>query len=409
MEGKLSGFVRSLLCGVFVPSWVKELTVFEAVEDGSKHHASNGNDSALMAPAALDLLITFSVVREFLVPESGQSTLYQQRLEVNASPADANGFLFTGTLVVGGSKSGPRAKVLGGMELGHIHTDFGQSSQSGEIGNAWHRSDDLKLGGKGDGEIGGNLLDLFHKIFELIEVRFAQGNLLGLWGCDQSINGKCDVVSLIEHRAVKKPPDIKIPVAGMIQQMINNGGSGLAKGIGDHGGQHDVRDSEGVLDAVLLAGGKRNQLEVVANEIANLPNLLGWDKATRHKPMFMEIGNPDGILLVGLLASDRLDILGMCQGDPARRFKDVVDRNPILAGGFHADVDTSGGLEPFGKSTEVFGKGRESFGLVRGDASLVGGRDGCDDEGLVDIHPATDRIDDFEHAIPPDTFTVRRQ
>jgi hypothetical protein len=49
--------------------------------------------------------------------------------------------------------------------------------------------------------------------------------------------------------------------------------------------------------------------------------------------MFVEVRNPDGILFVSLLAADRLDILRMCQGDPAGRFQDVVDRNPVLAGG----------------------------------------------------------------------------
>ena len=42
----------------------------------SKHHAGNSNVRAFVAPTTLDLLITFSVVREFLVPKSSQSTLY---------------------------------------------------------------------------------------------------------------------------------------------------------------------------------------------------------------------------------------------------------------------------------------------------------------------------------------------
>ena len=56
--------------------------------------------------------------------------------------------------------------------------------------------------------------------------------------------------------------------------------------------------------------------------------------------MFVEVCNPDGILFVSLLATDRFDILRMCQGDLAGRFKDFVDRNPVLAGGLYTDIHT---------------------------------------------------------------------
>ena len=77
-------------CRVVIPGRIKELTVFEAVEDGGKDHASDSDDSAFMPTTALDLLITFSVVREVLIFQRGEGALNQQRLEINASPTDAN-------------------------------------------------------------------------------------------------------------------------------------------------------------------------------------------------------------------------------------------------------------------------------------------------------------------------------
>ena len=56
--------------------------------------------------------------------------------------------------------------------------------------------------------------------------------------------------------------------------------------------------------------------------------------------MFMEVCNPDGIFFVSLLAANGPDILRMCQGDLAGRFQDFVDRNPVLASGLHADINT---------------------------------------------------------------------
>ena len=41
-----------------------------------------------------------------------------------------------------------------------------------------------------------------------------------------------------------------------------------------------------------------------------------------------------------LIALLRLSIFGMCQGDKTRVFEDVKNRDPVLAGGFHADLGT---------------------------------------------------------------------
>jgi len=43
------------------------------------------------------------------------------------------------------------------------------------------------------------------------------------------------------------------------------------------------------------------------------------------------------------------------------------------------------------------GKGGKAFGLVSCDVFAIGGRDGSNDEGLVNVDAATDRVDNFEH------------
>ena len=77
MNGKVRGFVRSNMSRVIIPGRIKEFTVLEAVEDGGKHHACNGNDSTLVSTTTLDLFITLTVVREFRIPEHCQCTLHE--------------------------------------------------------------------------------------------------------------------------------------------------------------------------------------------------------------------------------------------------------------------------------------------------------------------------------------------
>ena len=161
MNGKLPDIGGRKQSGVIITRGIKEFTVFETVEDGSKHQAGDGNDSAIVPTTALDLVITITVVGEALVTQSGKCTLHQQGFEVDTSPADTNGFLLPGALIIRGSKASPGTKVFRGMELGHIHADFREDSQSGEVGDARKGSDDLKLTGKRRGEFDGGLLDLF--------------------------------------------------------------------------------------------------------------------------------------------------------------------------------------------------------------------------------------------------------
>jgi len=54
--------------------------------------------------------------------------------------------------------------------------------------------------------------------------------------------------------------------------------------------------------------------------------------------MLEQVGNPLGILLVSLLALDRPDIFRMGKDDMDMVFKDIENRDPVLAGRFHADM-----------------------------------------------------------------------
>ena len=54
--------------------------------------------------------------------------------------------------------------------------------------------------------------------------------------------------------------------------------------------------------------------------------------------MLEDVGNPLGVAFVGLLAPDGLHILRVGEYDVAGGFQNVVNRNPILPGRFHAHI-----------------------------------------------------------------------
>ena len=62
--------------------------------------------------------------------------------------------------------------------------------------------------------------------------------------------------------------------------------------------------------------------------------------------MLGKVGDPHGVFLIRLLVLDSFDELGMRDNDVGIFFKDVANGEPIVAGGFHADVGALVPLEP---------------------------------------------------------------
>jgi hypothetical protein len=73
-----------------------------------------------------------------------------------------------------------------------------------------------------------------------------------------------------------------------------------------------------------------------------------------------------------------------------------VNRKPILACRFHTDITAVIVNEPVPKKAQALREGRETLDLVLGNFRVVSGCDTRYKEVLMDIHTATDGINDFE-------------
>ena len=117
----------------------------------------------------------------------------------------------------------------------------------------------------------------------------------------------------------------------MFEQSVKHAGCTLAENIGEHIVQLEVAHSQAVLGAVLLTGYKTRQLDVVAAQIAKLPNIWRRDKTGTHQVALEKLGNPFSVFLVSFLAFDSFDVLGVRQADVASLFEGVEHRNPVFA------------------------------------------------------------------------------
>ena len=117
--------------------------------------------------------------------------------------------------------------------------------------------------------------------------------------------------------------------------------------------------------------------------------------------MLEDVGNPLGVPLVGFLAPDSFDVLGVCQNDFAGRFQDVVNGYPILPSSFHAHILTAVLCQPSSAPAQIIGEGRKPFALVSCNTLLICRRDTRHVKSFLDIHPAADGVNDFEHNTSP--------
>jgi len=131
------------------------------------------------------------------------------------------------------------------------------------------------------------------------------------------------------------------------------------------------------LSAILFTTAHIGQLDVITAQIAKLSNISRRYKTRTNKVALEQFRNPLGISLVGFLALDSLNVLGVRQADITSWLKLVENRNPVFACGFHAHITAVVGGEPVCQFTQISCIGRKTTDLVRCVIAVIGGCDTC--------------------------------
>ena len=182
-------------------------------------------------------------------------------------------------------------------------------------------------------------LDLFAVGFKFVDVSEALAQLDSLLRRDCPVNSSLDFRDRRFAAGVYKRRDIK-GFARMIEDITGNRTCRLSKNITENVIKLQVGDSQAVLCTVLFAGEHIGELEAVAHQVTKLADFGGRDKTWFYHIAHEQVSDPFGILAVGLIALLRFGIFGMGQSDKTGLFKDVKNRDPVLASGFHTDFST---------------------------------------------------------------------
>ena len=128
----------------------------------------------------------------------------------------------------------------------------------------------------------------------------------------------------------------RVVLAG--DQRLDHGPARDAQHVGGDAGQLDVGVLQHLLDAVGHRGPVADQLGPLPRQVAQLADRRRRDEAGREQAVLEQLGDPLGVLDVGLAAGDLLDVLGVDQHHLEAALQQVEDRLPVDAGRFHGDV-----------------------------------------------------------------------
>jgi hypothetical protein len=128
-----------------------------------------------------------------------------------------------------------------------------------------------------------------------------------------------------------------------------------------------------------------DQLGPLPGQVAELAHRRRRHEARREQAVLEQLGDPLGVLDVGLPPRHLLDVPGVDQHQVESTLEQVPDRLPGDAGGLHGEVADPPLGQPVGQLEEVGGHGGEGADLAGDLAAGPDRADAGDDGLLVDI------------------------
>lgn len=150
------------------------------------------------------------------------------------------------------------------------------------------------------------------------------------------------------------------------------------------------------MEPLRLAATLLDQPPSVADELAQLALTAVGDVAAAEEAVAEEVGDPLGVLHIGLAPGDGLDVAGVDDEQPeVGPLEQVVDRLPIDARALHRDLGHAQTEQPVGQREQLVGDRAERPQLPTG-----GGDDAGHDRVAVDVEPGAAFVDDVQDAPP---------
>ena len=123
-----------------------------------------------------------------------------------------------------------------------------------------------------------------------------------------------------------------------LDQSLQHGAPGNPEDVAGDAGQLDVGRLQELQEPVALGRLAFHQFAAIAQQLAQLALRRRRDEALGDQPMADQIGDPLGVLHIGLATRHVTDMPGVADDEVEMPFQHGIDRAPVNAGALHADL-----------------------------------------------------------------------
>ena len=136
-----------------------------------------------------------------------------------------------------------------------------------------------------------------------------------------------------------------------LDQGLQHGAPGNPEDVAGDAGQLDVGRLQELQEPVALGRLALHQLAAIAQQLAQLALRRRRNEAL--EPMADQIGDPLGILHIGLATRHVTDMPGVADDEVEMPFQHGIDRAPVNAGALHADLRYAKILQPLAQRFQI--------------------------------------------------------
>ena len=172
-----------------------------------------------------------------------------------------------------------------------------------------------------------------------------------------------------------------------LDQSLQHGAPGNPEDVAGDAGQLDVGRLQELQEPVALGRLALHELAAIAQQLAQLALRRRRNEALGDQPMADQIGDPLGILHIGLATRHVTDMPGVADDEVEMPFQHGIDLAPVNAGALHADLRHPKLLQPVAQRFQVPGHRPEGPDLLPRPLARRPDQDAGDDR-LLKARPA---------------------
>src|SRR5271157_2048465 len=318
---------------------------------GDEDFVSDGERRAQGAAAGLEAMEFIFEIAAF-GSCGGDGGADQDGAEVDVALPGPAALLPARTLMTAGTDAGPGRQVIDAQEYAHVDADLGDQhgrNQPVDTGNLHQERVLHAIGLKPLADAQVERCDVRLDRFEPAQLHRQEEAVMLL---DPPVERQDQIGALAAQLALGEIRH-RLGRGLALDQRPEHRAAGHAEDIAGDARQLDVGGLQELQEPVAFGRLALHQLAAVAQQLAQLPQRPGRHKAPGDQAVPNQVGDPLGVLHIGLAPRHVADVPGVADDQFEMPLQDGIDRAPVDARALHPDVRHSRRPQPVPQRFEV--------------------------------------------------------